>query len=154
MPIPAPVFGNLWNKNVMDSQNQQQPWQQPRANERQAPLPSALGDDLAQAGVPLDNSVNGTLILLLGAVGLVAFQLLGPFVWFMGNRALAKLERGIGDPAQRPNVVVGRLLGIITTVLLIAGIIVLACAVFFFLFMARVTTPDYGGARLITPTTP
>ena len=69
------------------------------------------------------SAVNGTLILVLGILSVVLCQILGPVAWVMGNNALQTLDAGGGDPSQRQLVTIGRILGIIGTVLLILGIL-------------------------------
>jgi uncharacterized membrane protein YjgN (DUF898 family) len=69
------------------------------------------------------SAVNGTLILVLGILGVVLCQILGPVAWVMGNNALQTLDTGGGDQSQRQLVTIGRILGIIGTVLLILSIL-------------------------------
>jgi hypothetical protein len=64
--------------------------------------------------------VNGTLILVLGILGIVLCQLLGPVAWIMGNSATRAVG---GDPQQLNLANIGRVLGIIGTVILILGIV-------------------------------
>jgi hypothetical protein len=66
-----------------------------------------------------NQSVNGTLILVFGILGLVCCGIFGPIAWVMGNNALATLSGGGGDPNQRGLVVAGRICGIIGTVFLL-----------------------------------
>jgi uncharacterized membrane protein YjgN (DUF898 family) len=66
---------------------------------------------------------NGTLILVLGILGIIVCQILGPVAWIMGNNGMALLNSGQGDESQRGNVNAGRICGIIGTVLLILGTI-------------------------------
>ncbi|MGC4042852.1 MAG: hypothetical protein QM758_03535 [Armatimonas sp.] len=66
---------------------------------------------------------NGTLILVLGILGIVCLPILAPIAWVMGNNGMALLNSGQGDEAQRSNVNAGRICGIVGTVLLILGVI-------------------------------
>ena len=63
-----------------------------------------------------------TTILVLGILGLVLCQVLGPFAWVMGNKELAGIDAGRRAPENRGTAQAGRILGIISTVLLIVGI--------------------------------
>ncbi len=72
---------------------------------------------------PAGNPVNGTLILVLGILGLVCLPILSPVAWIMGNSAMATLNAGGGDESQRGMANIGRILGIVGTVLMILYII-------------------------------
>ena len=63
-----------------------------------------------------------TTILVLGILGVVLCQVLGPFAWVMGNKELAGIDAGRRAPENRGTAQAGRILGIISTVLLIVGI--------------------------------
>ena len=63
-----------------------------------------------------------TTILVLGILGLVLCQVLGPFAWVMGNKELEGIDAGRRAPENRGTAQAGRILGIISTVLLIVGI--------------------------------
>ena len=67
---------------------------------------------------PGSSQVNGTTILILGILSIVCCGFLGPVAWIMGNNALATLNAGGGDESQRNNANIGRICGIIGTVLL------------------------------------
>jgi len=60
----------------------------------------------------------GVLILVLGILGLVACAVLGPIAWIMGNTDLKKMDAGVMDPEGRSNTQIGKILGIVGTVLL------------------------------------
>jgi len=59
-----------------------------------------------------------TTILILGICGLVLCQVLGPFAWWMGNKALREIDASNGQVGGRDTVKVGRILGIIGTIIL------------------------------------
>jgi len=63
-----------------------------------------------------------TTILILGILGLVACGVLGPFAWSMGNKALREIDASNGQLGGRDTVNVGRILGIIATILLGVGL--------------------------------
>ncbi|HEX7136057.1 MAG TPA: hypothetical protein VF228_25985 [Iamia sp.] len=60
----------------------------------------------------------GTMVLVLGILGIVACQLVAPFAWVMGNRALEEIDRDPLRYSNRSNVNVGRILGMVGTILL------------------------------------
>lgn len=70
-----------------------------------------------------------TTILVLGICSLVLCQVLGPFAWSMGNRALREIDASQGQLGGRDTVNVGRILGIVSTVLLGLGVVVVLLVV-------------------------
>ena len=70
-----------------------------------------------------------TTILILGICGLVLCQVLGPFAWSMGNKALREIDASNGQVGGRDTVKVGRILGIIGTIIL--GLSILFLILFF-----------------------
>ena len=56
----------------------------------------------------------GTLILVLGIIGLVACMPVGIAAWVMGNGDLAQMDRGEMDPEGRGMTKAGKILGIIS----------------------------------------
>ena len=73
------------------------------------------------------NHPRTTTILVLGILSLVVCGVLGPFAWVMGNRALREIDASqmTAQPlGGREAVNVGRILGIIGTVLLVLGVLV------------------------------
>jgi len=70
---------------------------------------------------------NGTLILILGIVGLVACGPLGIAAWVMGQKAIKEIDSSGIIYTNRGTVNAGRIIGIIATVLWIIGML-------FFLF--------------------
>jgi hypothetical protein len=73
----------------------------------------------------------GTLILVLGILGLVICGPLGIAAWVMGSGDLKQMDAGTMDPAGRSTTQAGKICGIIATVLLIVGLI---AGILFFLF--------------------
>ena len=66
----------------------------------------------------------GTLILVLGILGLLLCQVLGIAAWIMGSNDLREMDTGAMDPSGRSLTSAGRILGIIATVLLVLSAIV------------------------------
>lgn len=75
-----------------------------------------------------------TTVLVLGILSLVLCQILGPIAWVMGNKELAGIDAGLRPPRNRGTAQAGRILGIISTVLLIIGIVFLFFALAIGLF--------------------
>jgi hypothetical protein len=76
----------------------------------------------------------GTTVLILGILGIVACQILGPFAWSMGNKALEEIDRDPLRYSNRSNVNTGRILGIVATVLL--GVYLVGGIVYFLFIIA------------------
>lgn len=64
-----------------------------------------------------------TTVLVLGIIGLVFCQILGPFAWVMGNKELEAIDAGRRAPENRGTANAGRILGIISTVLLAISLV-------------------------------
>jgi uncharacterized BrkB/YihY/UPF0761 family membrane protein len=60
----------------------------------------------------------GTLILVFGILGLVVCGIFGIFAWVMGNADLAAMERGEMDRTGKDTTNIGKILGIISVVLM------------------------------------
>ena len=71
-----------------------------------------------------------TTILVLGILGIVICQFLGPFAWVMGNKELEAIDAGRRPPENRGTANAGRILGIIGTVFLALGVVLLVLLVF------------------------
>jgi hypothetical protein len=70
-----------------------------------------------------------TTVLVLGIIGLVFCQILGPFAWVMGNKELEAIEAGRRAPENRGTANAGRILGIISTVLLAISLVLVVLLV-------------------------
>jgi hypothetical protein len=66
----------------------------------------------------------GTLILILGILGLVVCGPLAIAAWVMGAGDLKEMDAGTMDPSGRGTTNAGKICGIIGTILLILGIVV------------------------------
>jgi hypothetical protein len=66
----------------------------------------------------------GTLILVLGILSLTGFHILtGIPAWIMGSNDLKQIRAGIMDPAGESNTNIGRILGMVSTLIFIVAII-------------------------------
>ncbi len=72
---------------------------------------------------PPANHPQATTVLVLGILGLVLCQVLGPFAWMMGNRVVAEIDASGGAYGGRDSATIGRILGIVATVLLVLTIL-------------------------------
>jgi uncharacterized membrane protein YjgN (DUF898 family) len=64
-----------------------------------------------------------TTVLVLGILALVLCQVLGPFAWVMGNKALREIDASQGQLGGRETVNVGRILGMVATGLMVVALI-------------------------------
>ena len=71
----------------------------------------------------------GTTVLILGILGLVLCQLLGPFAWSKGNKVLAEIDAQPGMYSNRSTVNAGRICGIIASVLMLFTVAIIVLAV-------------------------
>ena len=71
--------------------------------------------------------------LVVGILGLVLCQVLGPVAWYLGNQEISAIDGGRRPPENRGMAVAARVLGIIGTVFLaiavVVGIVVLAVVI-------------------------
>ncbi len=65
----------------------------------------------------------GTLILVLGILGILLCQPVGIAAWVMGNADLKQIAAGTMDPEGKSLTQVGKILGIIAVVLMIIGLV-------------------------------
>ena len=62
-----------------------------------------------------------TAVLVLGILAVAASGIFGPVAWWMGSRELAAIDAGSRPPRNRGMAKVGRLLGIVGTVLIVGA---------------------------------
>ena len=65
------------------------------------------------------------LALVVALVGLVAFQIISPVAWVLANREIEGIDQGRRNPANRGMAVAAKVCGIIGTVLLIVGVLIM-----------------------------
>lgn len=73
----------------------------------------------------------GTMILIFGILSLVGISVLGPFAWYMGNKALKEIDANPAAYSDRNNVNIGKILGMIGSILLALGVIALVAYIIF-----------------------
>jgi hypothetical protein len=71
----------------------------------------------------------GTVILILGILGLVVCGPLAIAAWIMGSGDLKEMDAGTMDPSGRGNTNAGKICGMIGTILMIVGFVI---AILFF----------------------
>ena len=62
---------------------------------------------------------HAAIVLVLGALSIFCFGVLGPVAWVLGKRALDQIEESGGALGGRSQVLIGYVLGIIGTVLMV-----------------------------------
>jgi predicted Zn finger-like uncharacterized protein len=67
----------------------------------------------------------GTIILVLGILGLVGIgtPITGIIAWVMGNSDMAKIRAGTMDPEGESNTNIGRILGMVSTILFLLTVV-------------------------------
>ncbi|HEY0074555.1 MAG TPA: DUF4190 domain-containing protein [Abditibacteriaceae bacterium] len=85
------------------------------------PIPAPGGYGSGQG--PYSEQVNGTMVLVLGILGITICGCCAPFAWIMGNNALAAIDAGRANPTERGNAHIGRILGMIGTGLIVLGLL-------------------------------
>ncbi len=73
----------------------------------------------------------GTLILILGILGLVLCQFLAPFAWIMGKGDMEKIDSGAMDPEGRGLTQAGMICGIIGTIILVLSLLSIIAVIVF-----------------------
>ena len=66
----------------------------------------------------------GTLILVLGILGLVVCAPVGIVAWVMGASDLKEIDAGTMDPTGRGNTQAGKICGMIACILMIIGVVI------------------------------
>jgi len=66
----------------------------------------------------------GTLILVLGILGLVVCGPVGIAAWVMGANDLKEMEAGTMDPSGRGTTQAGKICGMIACILMIIGVVI------------------------------
>jgi len=94
--------------------------------------PPGYGGTPSGYGTAYPEASQATLALVFGIVGVTVFSILAPFAWWIGLKEKRAIDAGRRDPANRGQAVAGYILGIVGTVLLGIGLLVLIGYVIFF----------------------
>jgi uncharacterized membrane protein YjgN (DUF898 family) len=78
-------------------------------------------------GPPPDHP-QATTAMVLGILAVALCQILGPFAWVMGHRALREIDASQGRIGGRSKAQAGYILGIVATVLLVLGALLFVVA--------------------------
>jgi len=78
---------------------------------------------VATPGQTQSASTQAVIALVLGIVGVVCCNILGPVAWFMGNQELKAIREGRSPAAGEGLAKAGMILGIVGTVLLVLAIL-------------------------------
>jgi len=68
----------------------------------------------------------GTAVLVLGILGVCVAGICAPFAWYLGNKALREIRSSGLHYSNEQYIVVGRILGMVMTILAIAALAVFA----------------------------
>ncbi len=81
-------------------------------------------------------------VLVLGIIGILFCQILGPFAWVMGNKGIKEVDANPNQYDGRTELLVGKILGIVATVLLVLSIVALVFFIGIFVIAAS-SDPDF-----------
>ena len=121
-------MSNPYDNNPYAQQQPQQPYVQA----------SPYGGQMAQ---PHPQS---TMILIFGILSLVGISILGPFAWYMGNKALKEIDANPAAYSDRNNVNIGKILGMIGSILLALGIVAIVVYIIFIVVIIGATAASTG----------
>jgi uncharacterized membrane protein YjgN (DUF898 family) len=74
---------------------------------------------------PAPKHPQAVTVLVLGILSLVLCGLIGPFAWSMGSRVVREIEGSGGSWSGDTEATIGRILGIVATVLLVIPVLFL-----------------------------
>lgn len=96
-------------------------------------IPPAQPPGAPQPGYPFawepPDHPQAMTVLILGIIGMSAVPFTAPFAWYLGDKALREIDAEPGRYGRRDWVNVGRILGIVGTILL-AVMMVVFCGFF------------------------
>ena len=84
-----------------------------------------------QPAGPTVEHPQATLAFVLGLLSVIGLTILGPFGWYYGNKVVKEIDRDPRAYSNRGLAMAGKVLGIIGTVFLALGIVVLIGAIIF-----------------------
>ena len=93
-----------------------------------SPIPNPYGGAQSQPvgywpGATPPDHPQATTVLILGAVGLIACQLIGPVAWVMGSRVRREIAASGGTMGGGQQAQIGWILGIVASSLLILSVL-------------------------------
>ncbi len=128
---PPPPYGADPNQ-PQPNQPQPNPYQ-PGPYQPGQQVPYGMPQYLPGYGPIAPDHPQATTVLVLGILGIVVCGLLAPFAWVMGTRVVREIDASGGAIGGRSNANVGRILGIVVSVLMIATLAlgILGVAIYF-----------------------
>jgi K+ transporter len=91
---------------------------QPQENPPGQPMPYGQSYPMAPQEHP-----QGTTVLVLGIVG-IFFGIAAPFAWYLGNKAQKEIRASGQSYSNEQNINIGRILGMVFTIIYILTIVV------------------------------
>jgi flagellar basal body-associated protein FliL len=85
----------------------------------------------------------GVIVLVMGILGFAVCGIFGIVAWVMGSGDLKKMDAGQMDPEGRGLTQAGKIIGMITTILMVIGVIIGGIA-FIFMFVLAANAPAPG----------
>jgi len=95
------------------------------------PVPGAYGSTPGYGGVYGQDHPQGTIVLILGILGIVMCGVLAPIAWIMGRKALREVDASGATVSNRGQLQAGMVCGIIGTVLWGLGILAYGALIVF-----------------------
>ena len=118
-PYPQSYPEQPWGAAQPNPYGQPNPYAQPATSQVPYGAPQLPG-----YGPIAPDHPQATTVLVLGIVSIVACGIVAPFAWVMGNRVVREIDASGGAIGGRANANVGRILGMVVSLLTI-GILVL-----------------------------
>lgn len=69
------------------------------------------------------------VILILGIIGVTVFQICAPIAWYLGNKAKKEIEASNGAIGGLSTVNLGRILGIVGTMIVVISVVIVVVAI-------------------------
>lgn len=91
--------------------------------------PNAAGVRAGPGSVESIAHPRGALVLVLGILSVTMFPLLGPVAWGIGRATLSEIDADPAGARNRTTVLAGMILGIVGTVLLIIGAVLVVAII-------------------------
>jgi hypothetical protein len=105
---------NMWTFVYSDGGAQRPPVYRPAIQLPQPNSLAATGNLNTPPAQLYPVAANGITILALGIASFLCI-IMGPVAWYIGNQSLKSIDAGQANPAERQNVAVGRICGMVAT---------------------------------------